>query len=93
MAGMAIGSGVAFLLISHPPSICRSEVAEVLRRRWLGMIVRDPEDIMPSWDFHTDHAVELASAGRGVEPIRVVVAAQRVRGRAPAFAEPMVVVL
>jgi hypothetical protein len=93
MAGMATGSRVAFLLIRHPPSICKREVVSVLRKRWFGLIVRDAKDIAPSWDFPTDDAVELSSAGRGVEPLRIVVAAQRVRGHAPASAEPMVIVL
>ena len=93
IAGMATGSGFAFLLIRHPPSICRRELVSVLRKRWLGLIVRDAKDIAPSWDFPTDDAVELSSVGRGVEPLRVVVAAQRVRGHAPASGEPMVIVL
>jgi len=93
IAGMATGRGVAFLLVRHPPSLSRSEVVKVLRKRWLGMIARDVKDMTPCWEFSTDDAVELSSAGRGIEPLRIVITAQRAHGREPVSVEPMVVVL
>lgn len=76
LAGMATGSGVAFVLVRHP-GLARSEVAAVLRKRWPEIAVVDVDAAEPSWSMSTEDAAELARIRRGVEPLRVVVLPQR----------------
>ncbi len=95
MAGMAMGDGTAFVLVRHP-GLVRQEVAAVLRRRWSAAVVGEVGAAEPSWSMSAEDAAELARARRGVEPLRIVVMAQRAadacgRGRADAHgaAEPV----
>jgi hypothetical protein len=76
VAGMASADGTALLLIRHP-GVGRAEVADALCRRWPGAVVGDAGSLSPSWEMPVEDAVELARARRGVEPLRVVVLAQR----------------
>jgi hypothetical protein len=76
---MAQADGKAMLLVRHP-GIGKAEIAEALRRRWLHALVEDAVEMSPVWDFGIDDAVELARAKRGVEPLRIVVMAQRYVG-------------
>ncbi len=79
MAGMATDGDTAFLLVRHP-GVTRHEVAAVLRRRWPAAVVREVGTAEPSWSMSVEDAVELARARRGVEPLRIVVLAQRGAG-------------
>ncbi len=76
VAGMAPGDGTALLLIRHA-GIGRAVIADALRRRWPDALVGDVGAASPSWTFTTRDAAELARARRGVEPLRIVVLAQR----------------
>ena len=76
VAGMAAGDGTALLLIRHE-GISRAEVGEVLRGRWPVAPIGDVGAVPPSWTFAVEDAAELARARRGVEPLRIVVLAQR----------------
>jgi flavin-binding protein dodecin len=73
---MASADRTAVVLIRHP-GIARAEVADVLIRRWPDAIIGDVGSLSPTWEFAIEDAVELARARRGVEPLRVVVLAQR----------------
>jgi len=76
VAGMANGDGAALLLIRHV-DIDRAEIAEVLHGRWPGSVVGDVGEASPTRPFAVEDAAELARARRGVEPLRIVVLAQR----------------
>ena len=76
MAGMATGDDTAFLLMRHP-GVTRHEVAAVLRKRWPAAVVGEVGAVEPSWSMSVQDAAELARARRGVEPMRIVVLAQR----------------
>jgi hypothetical protein len=76
VAGIASGDGTALLLIRHA-AITRAEVADVMRRRWPGTFIGDAGSLSPSWQFGVEDAAELGRARRGVEPIRLIVLAQR----------------
>ena len=75
-AGMAAGDDTAFVLVRHR-SVTRQEVATVLRRRWSAAVVREVGAAEPSWSMSVEDAADLARARRGVEPLRIVVLAQR----------------
>jgi hypothetical protein len=79
VAGMIGSGGVAFLLIRHS-SVSRAAIDDILRRRWPGVLIADPDAASPCWRFSAEDAAELAQIGRGVEPLRIVVAAQRCAG-------------
>lgn len=76
IAGMATSDSEVLLLVRHA-GIDRGEVADILQRRWPGAIVGDVGTLAPSWEMPVENAVELARARRGVEPLRIVVLAQR----------------
>ena len=76
LAGMATGDGSVFVLVRHP-GIERPEIASVLRRRWPALVVGDAVAAEPSWRMATGDAADLARARRGVEPLRIVIPAQR----------------
>ncbi len=76
MAGMATGDGTALLLIRHK-GVTRQEVAATLWRRWSTAVVRDVGAVGPSWPMPVEDAAELARTRRGVEPLRILVLAQR----------------
>jgi hypothetical protein len=75
-AGMATGDAAALLLIRHA-GVERAEVAAVLRRRWSAAAIGEVGAAEPSWSLSTADAAELARARRGVEPLRIVILAQR----------------
>ena len=76
MAGMAAGGDTAFVLVRHP-GVTRQEVATVLRRRWSAAVVGAVGAAEPSWSMPVEDAAELARTRRGVEPLRILVLAQR----------------
>ena len=76
IAGMASADRTAVVLVRHG-GIDRAEVADVLHRRWPDAAIGDVGSLSPSWEFAIEDAVELARARRGVEPLRIVVLAQR----------------
>jgi hypothetical protein len=76
MAGMATGDSTVFVLVRHP-GLTRQEVAAVLRRHWPAAVVGEVGAAEPSWSMPVEDAAELARARRGVEPLRIVVMAQR----------------
>ncbi len=78
-AGMATGDGVAFVLVRHP-GVERPEVAAVLRKRWPAAVITVVGASEPSWAMSMEDAAELARARRGLEPLRIVVLAQRAAG-------------
>ncbi len=59
-------------------TIDRAEVADVLRRRWPGLAVRNLADEQPLVAMSARDAAELGRCRRGIEPLRVVVLPQRV---------------
>jgi hypothetical protein len=74
---MAAGDGSVWLLIRHP-GVTRAEIADALRSRWPGAVVGDAGAAEPSWEISSvEDAVELARARRGVEPLRIIILAQR----------------
>ena len=73
---MATGDGAALLLIWHA-GVERAEVAAILRRRWSAAVIGEVVAAEPSWSLFTADAAELARARRGVEPLRIVILAQR----------------
>lgn len=76
VAGMATGDGTALLFFRHT-GVDRAAIAQVLGKRWPSSVVGDVGAKPPSWTFAAEDAAELARARRGVEPLRVVVLAQR----------------
>lgn len=76
LAGMATGNRDLLVLVRHA-GIPRAEVADVIRRRWPGVVIGDVGSVSPSWMFTIEDAAEVARTRRGVEPLRVVVLAQR----------------
>ena len=76
LAGMATGDGTALVLVRHP-GIARAEVADALGGRWPDAAVGDAAASEPSWAMATEDAADLARARRAVEPLRIVVPAQR----------------
>ena len=94
IAGMVGGDGAAVVLVRHP-CIAREEVARVFGRRWSGSAVGEVGAASPRWEFASEDAAELALLHRGVEPLRLLVLAQRgaeasagQRGAAHGSAEP-----
>ena len=79
MAGMAGGDGTAVVLVNHP-GVVRQEVAEFFGRRWPESTVGDVGSASPSSEFAIGDVVELAHLRRGIEPLRLVVLAQRKSG-------------
>lgn len=80
IGGMATGDGTAFVHVRHT-GLARSEVAAVLRTRWPAAVITEVGASEPSWAMSVEDATELARARRGVEPLRIVVLAQRAADR------------
>jgi hypothetical protein len=80
----------ALVLVQHT-GIDPMSVWSVLKRRWPEIVVQNVHDNEPLWQMTVDDAAALARLKRGVEPIRVVVPAQRVLTTAPQekWVEPM----
>ncbi len=77
-AGLALGDGVVWLAVAHG-GITRAELARECNRRFRAAAFADLADTSPPTSFPTAAAAELSRLGRGIEPIRIVVAAQRDR--------------
>jgi hypothetical protein len=76
-AGLMGGDHKALVLIAHQ-GIDRREVADVLRRRWPDVVLKDLAQEEPAWVMTADDAADLGSRRRGVEPLRVLVMPQKI---------------
>ncbi len=65
---------------AQPHTLVAREVAEVFGRRWPESTVGDVGSASPSSGFAIEDVVELARLRRGIEPLRLVVLAQRRSG-------------
>lgn len=74
MAGVLGGDHLP-LLVQHA-GISRAATSSMLERRWPDVVLGDIGDAEPSAQLTVNDAAALARRRRGVEPIRVVVAAQ-----------------
>ncbi len=77
-AGMAGGDGTALVMITHE-DVDRSDVVDVLRRRWPEVVVKELEQEVPTWAMTAADAADLGRCRRGVEPLRIVVMPQQHR--------------
>jgi hypothetical protein len=84
-AGLAVDDAAALVMVGHP-GIGRGELAVRLARRFDRTALSDLGDAIPTASFSPAVSAELARAGRGTEPLRVVVAPQRARAAAAAAA-------
>jgi hypothetical protein len=95
-AGLMGGDHKALAMISHE-EIDRREVAGMLGRRWIDVVVKDLAQEEPTWEMTADDAADLGLRRKGVEPLRIVVMPQKITRVtvAPALVivEPMPVVL
>jgi hypothetical protein len=81
--GMAGGDGTALVMITHE-DVDRSEVVDVLRRRWPDVVVKTLEQETPTLTMVAGDAADLGRCRRGVEPLRLVIMPQQDRQRADA---------
>jgi hypothetical protein len=83
-------------MISHQ-GVDRRAMADVLRRRWPSVVLKDLEQEEATWTMSADDAADLGSRRRGVEPLRITIISQRVQrltvAPAPTIVEPMPVVV
>jgi hypothetical protein len=75
-AGMAGGDHKAMVMITHE-GIDRCEVEDVLRRRWVDVVVKELEQEEPAVTMLPGDAADLGWCRRGVEPLRIVVMPQQ----------------
>jgi hypothetical protein len=75
MAGL-IDRDRALILIKHP-DIARAEVGSMLERRWPDVWLGDAGNMQPSGSISVEAGAALARRRRGIEPIRIVILAQR----------------
>lgn len=75
MAGLVTGDRV-LLLVKHG-GISRATVWSACERRWPDAVLGDVGDAVPSPVMSAENAA-LAQRCRGVEPIRIVIPAQRI---------------
>ena len=75
--GGLVGDDRAVVLMQHHKIDCE-EVWTVLERRWPETVLTEPGAIEPAWEMTAEHAATLARHRRGVEPLRIIVPAQRV---------------
>ena len=80
-AGLLGGDHTAMVLVSHD-GIDRSEVQDVLRRRWPDVLVKKLGQEKPTSVMLPPDAAELGRCRRGVEPLRVVIMPQQEREEA-----------
>jgi hypothetical protein len=73
--GMAGGDHTAMVMITHE-DVDRSEVVDVLRRRWPEVVVKTLEQEQPAVAMLPGEAADLGRCRRGVEPLRIVVMPQ-----------------
>jgi hypothetical protein len=75
-AGIVGGDRRAMVLVSHE-GINRSEVQDVLRRRWPDVLIKKRGQEEPTWEMLPGDAAQLGRSRRGVEPLRVVIMPQQ----------------
>jgi hypothetical protein len=79
-AGLMGGDRQAVIIVTHH-GVDRREVADVLRRRWPDVVLKDLAQDEPTWVMTAYDAADLGSRRRGVEPLRVLGSCRR-RSRA-----------
>jgi hypothetical protein len=77
-AGMAGGDHTAMVMITHD-GVDRSEVVDVLRRRWPDLVLKSLEHEAQAWAMTAEDAADLGRGHRGVESLRIVVMPQHDR--------------
>ena len=75
-AGIIGGDRRAMVVVSHE-GVNRSEVQDVLRRRWPDVLIKKRGQEEPTWEMLPDDAAQLGRCRRGVEPLRVVIMPQQ----------------
>ena len=80
-AGMVDAFGHAVIFVRHP-GLRRDVIAARLSRRWPRLDAVEVGDVRPFTGLPANLAAALASARRGVEPLRIVVMPQRLRDQA-----------
>ena len=75
-AGIIGGDRRALVIVSHE-GIDRSEVQNVLLRRWPDVLIKKLGREEPTWEMLAADAAELGRSRRGIEPLRVVVMPQQ----------------
>jgi hypothetical protein len=90
--GMAGGDHTALVMITHD-GVDRSEVVDVLRRRWPEVVVKSLEQEQPAVAMLAGDAADLGRHRRGVEPLRIVILPQHDRQVASPMIEPMPVLV
>ena len=76
MAGL-VTEGRVLLLVKHG-GISRAVVWSACERRWPDVVLGDVGEAVPSPTMSVENAAALARRHRGVEPVRVVIPAQRI---------------
>jgi hypothetical protein len=74
-AGLLGGDHRAPVLITHQ-GVDRRELLDMLRCRWLDVVLKDLEHEEPAWTMAPDDAADLGHRRRGVKPLRIVVMPQ-----------------
>ena len=85
-----IASDDQMMLIVGHAGIDRDTVWDVLERRWPTIMISDVGDALPVSTLTVPATIRLATARRGIEPIRIVVPAQH---RDPDWCDAMPVVI
>ncbi len=76
-AGMIGGDHRALIVISHE-GVDRDKLLDVLCRRWPDVVLNDLAQKEPAWTMTSEEAANLGMRRRGIEPLRILVMAQRV---------------
>jgi hypothetical protein len=76
IAGIIGGDRKAMVMVSHE-GIDRSEIENVLRRRWPDVLVKKLRQEEPTWEMLPDDAAQLGRYRRGIEPVRLVIMPQQ----------------
>lgn len=87
MAGMLSGDHLLMIVQHH--GIDRGTLWSMLERRWPEVVVAEVGTVEPRFEFSVGHTVQLALQHRGIEPIRLVIPAQRRAYERVEFEPPM----
>lgn len=91
-AGMVCGDRTGLVLVIHE-GIDRREVDDVLRSRWLEVVLKDLEGEQPATAMSLSDAADLGRCHRGVEPLRIVIMPQHDPHLLAPVVEPMPVLV
>jgi hypothetical protein len=87
-----IESGTALVMVTH--GVDRSEVMDVLRRRWPDLVLKSLEQEEPAVAMTAEDAADLGRCRRSVEPLGIVTMPQHDRQpTASSLIEPMPVIV